>query len=174
MTYPQGGLTEHRQNLKDNNNVFAEDKQRAITNWANHCWSYVKQHGKLTKKQATPILQHMAEMVWEAQNGQPLFQFDAPSSGLPMSWNRPQDGELNYIRYEIGHIHPQLEGGESNPENLTFQSARCNQHIQSSLDIDEVMEYFDNISPVQVRMNKLNELHHSDEWIELKALVTNK
>ena len=168
MSFPTGGLTEHRKNISDNKDAFVQDKDRAIANWIKHCWTYVRSHGSLSKRESTPILEEMAELVWNAQMGMPLFQFNASSTGLPMSWNRPQDGELNYIRYEIGHIHPQLEGGESNPENLTFQSARCNQHIQSSLDIDEVMTYFDNVSEVKSRMNHLNDLYHSEIWTSLK------
>ena len=171
MPFPTGGLTEHRQNIADNTECFTQDKERAIANWSEHCWKYVKENTTdLTKKNAIVILKEMAELVWEAQGGVPLFQFEAPT-GLPMSWNRPQDGELNYIRYEIGHVHPQLEGGVSNPENLTFQSARCNQHIQSSLDIDEVLVYFTSVDVVNERMANLAELHNSEHWAALKGML---
>jgi hypothetical protein len=170
MSYPTtGGLTAHRANLSANPICFSQDKERAITNWMKHCWAFVKIHSPLKKSQADSILREMAELVFDAQGGQPLFQFNMGSTGLPTAWNRPQDGDKDYIRYEVGHIHPQLEGGESNPENLTFQSARCNQHIQSSLDIDEVLEYFQDNEVVLQRMNSLRELHHSTHWNYLKS-----
>jgi len=171
MTFPKGGLTEHRQNIAANPDAFIQDKERSIANWMNHCWKYVRVNSTIKKSQASPIMREMAELVWDAQNGMPLFQFSVKSTGLPMSWNRPQDGELDYIRYEIGHVHPQLEGGLSNPENLTFQSARCNQHIQSSLDIDEVMIYFSNIDEVKDRMDNLKALHESDHWQMLRGML---
>jgi len=170
MSYPsEGGLTAHRINLNSNPNCFTQDKDRAINNWMKHCWKYVKIHSNIKKSEADVILREMAELVFQAQDDKPLFQFDMKSTGLPTSWNRPQDGDKDYIRYEVGHIHPQLEGGESNPENLTFQSARCNQHIQSSLDIDEVMEYFQDNEVVIQRMNSIKELHNSSHWNYLKS-----
>ena len=164
MPFPvDGGLYKHRQMLAANNSCFLQDKDRAIKNWISHSWSYTKDKVLGNKRHYHNLLEDMAEMVWEAQDGKPLFQFES-SSGLPMSWNRPQNGEEDYIRYEIGHINPKLSGGNSHPNNLTFQSARCNQHIQSSLGLDEVTLYFASIPEVTDRINRVFQLHSSIAW----------
>ncbi len=164
MSYPiDGGLNLHRLNLKNNPECFFVDKTRAKNNWCKEVWNFYKKQVSIKKRDAIILIEELSDLVWEAQGGKPLFQFDS-HKGLPMSWNRPQDGELNYIRYEIGHMTPRLSGGTSHPNNLTFQSSRCNQHIQSSLDIDEVLVYFKQITEVNERYNNLIELHNSNEW----------
>ena len=166
MSYPVvGALNAHRQMLSDNSLWNVVDKSRTVDKWIEEAWKYVRTKTSLSKKNARPILHKMALMVWNAQDGLPLFHFMS-SKNLPMSWNRPQDGELNYVRYEIGHMSPRLSGGDSHPNNLSFQSARCNQHIQSSLDMDEVLTYFEAIPEVLHRVSNLEVLHQSNEWID--------
>ena len=167
MSYPaNGGLDGHRRSLADNPDSFSSDRDRTCQNWCNEAWKYVRVSSSLRRGETIPILRQMADMVWDAQGGRPLFQFMG-NRDLPMSWNRPQDGERNYIRYEIGHLCPRLAGGDSHPNNLSFQSSRCNQHIQSSLNIGEVMVYFENVIEVQDRLNTLRSLHDSLEWNDL-------
>ena len=161
MPFPIGGLNQHRIDLSLNPSCFTQDKTRAIDNW-------VKESIKSYPKKAKTILKDMALMVWEAQGGVPLFQFSGKNN-LPMSWNRPQDGETNYIRYEIGHMISKNYGGTSEVENLCYQSARCNQHIQSSLLLEEVIDaYFSNNQEVLDRVDSLKTLHQSYKWFEKK------
>ena len=166
MSYPkEGGLNAHRQLLTENENWNLTDQDCTVDKWIGEAWSYIREVSTISKKLATPILRKMALMVWNAQAGLPLFHFES-KKGLPMSWNRPQDGGLNYIRYEIGHMTPSLSGGISHPNNLSFQSARCNQHIQSSLDMDEVLSYFESVPEVLKRIENIKKLHQSSEWID--------
>ena len=164
---------EHRQNLANNPNCYTQDKKRAISKWCEHCWEYVRENTKFDivkykKRHAMPTIKEMGELVWEAQSGVPLFHFVA-SDGLPMSWNIPRQGKLDYIRYETGHIEPQACGGMSNPENLTFQSGRGNQHIQSSLPLNLVLSaYFSDNDEVLNRVDNVMKLHKSDRWNELR------
>jgi len=175
MPFPTGGLQKHRENLAQNDLRFSQDKDRAIENWVKEALKEVNTTNN-NRNQAKIILNYLANMVWEAQGGVPLFQFDS-NSNLPMSWNRPQDGEKNYIRYEIGHMISRNCGGGSNVENLCFQSARCNQHIQTSLSLNEVVEaYFSHNQIVLDRINALTALYQSETWqakkIDLDALLT--
>ena len=170
MPYPPKGLNEHRTMLGANPSRFTEDKERAIQNWVKHAWESARRVTSLSKKQSVPILKDMALLVWEAQGGVPFFNFGEVER--PVCWNRPQDGMKNYIRYEIGHLNPRSNGGGSEPENLCFQSARCNQHIQSSLPIDEVMGfYFETNEEVAGRLESLKRLHSSQRWVDLRILV---
>ena len=46
------------------------------------------------------------------------------------------------VENKLYKIHISLnQCGSNNPENLLFQSARCNQHIQTSMNYFETTEY---------------------------------
>ena len=49
------------------------------------------------------------------------------------------DWDKNYIRYQWGHLRSRNQNELAHEiTNLCLQSARCNQHIQTSMDISEV------------------------------------
>ncbi len=157
-------LRNHRESIKSNANSFFEDKARAFDNMTKHIWDWVKiVNPNVKKNKIKNILLEIASMIFEAQGEKPLFQFGEEIT----AWNRPADWSYNYIRYEIGHKTPMNAGGTSHPENLCFMSARCNQHIQSSLEMHNVIDwYFSNNTEVQNRINNLEELYKSDIWKE--------
>jgi hypothetical protein len=72
-------------------------------------------------------------------------------------------------------MNPINNGGESNPENLCYMSARCNQHIQSSLPMDEVLAIYFNSNSIAKKVvdkyNNLLKLHQSEKWLELKKQI---
>ena len=69
--------------------------------------------------------------------------FHVEGTELPLCWNAPKNWDLNYVKYEWGHLHSR----DQNPvaahrlENLALYSARCNQHIQTSMNTEELMTY---------------------------------
>ncbi len=78
----------------------------------------------------------------ETQNRKPFFWIRAK---LPFCWNHVKDWNLDFIKYEWGHINPRNSAALANQdiiENLCLMSARCNNHIQSSLPMDEVRKLF--------------------------------
>lgn len=76
-------------------------------------------------------------MVLATQEGKPFFHVEA---ALPFCWNAPKDWDKSYIRYEWGHLRSVNQNADADTlENLCLQSARCNQHVQTSMDIDEVV-----------------------------------
>ena len=175
MPYPPGGLLEHRARLAANPSAFTKGKESAIERWVDHAWKgarAVRQKAGLPamrRKQAAPLLREMAVMVWEAQGGEPLFHFGNYGD---VCWNVPQRGLKNYITYEIGHMEPTSNGGSSEPENLCFQSGRCNQHIQSSLPIEQVVSYyFQTNKEVLERLERLKRLHTSERWLSIRKQV---
>jgi len=164
-------LHSHRNAIKDNSIAFSEDKERALENMTKHIWNWVKIVSPDAKKnQIKNYLLELAIMIFEAQGQKPLFQFGEEIT----AWNRPGDWNYNYIRYEIGHKTPINAGGTSHPENLCFMSARCNQHIQSSLEMHNVLDwYFSNNTEVQDRVNSLEELYKSEEWKNIIVQILN-
>lgn len=163
-------LVEHRKRLNANPKAFEEHYPKARENYA-----------KIVKGYSKKVRLQMADLVWEAQGRKPLFYHESITTGLPLVWNAPKivnsrEGkhhtwnDCDFFHYEIGHLVPKNSGGNDDPENLCFMSGRCNQHIQSSLPLDEVMDnYFRSNDEIKDRLSALTNLHETDEWKQLKA-----
>jgi hypothetical protein len=108
-----------------------------------------------------PLLKNLAELVFQNQDCKPIYEYE---DTLPRSWNSPmKDGwQVNYIKWEIGHLISLNQHGLNNPENLSFQSARCNQYIQTSMNYYETTEY-NCKDEVKQRIDKLFIFHKSKE-----------
>jgi hypothetical protein len=107
----------------------------------------------------------LGNLVFENQNNKSIYEY---LDTLPRAWNSPMNGKwkINYIKWEIGHLISLNQSGENNPENLSFQSARCNQHIQSGLNYYETTEY-NCKEEVKNIIDNLFILHKSKEWIDI-------
>tara|TARA_R110000803_G_scaffold38970_3_gene84081 strand:+ start:176 stop:1018 length:843 start_codon:yes stop_codon:yes gene_type:complete len=130
-------LSEHREILK-NSRDFTTDLTRCKKTLINHlrCCGYYN----LPEK----ILNRFVDLIFTAQQEKPFF-FHENKEGTPAMWNSPRDWDKKHYRYEWGHLRSRNQNGfeADKVENLALLSARGNQHIQSSLDIDEVMEIFE-------------------------------
>ena len=157
-------LLHHRNNLLNNPNRYIQDKERAINQFAETSYKYYGACGK-NKKNIISLLRQLGELVFESQEFTPIYEY---LDTLPRAWNSPMNGgwKVNYIKWEIGHLISLNQGGLNNPENLSFQSARCNQHIQTSMNYFETTEY--NCKPeIKQRIDKLFILYKSKEWNEI-------
>jgi hypothetical protein len=154
-------LLQHRTNLLNNPNRYTQDKERAIKNFAETSYKFYGSCGK-NKKLLIRLLQNLGNLVFENQEHKPIYEYQ---DTLPRAWNSPMNGgwKINYIKWEIGHLISLNQGGLDNPENLSFQSARCNQHIQTSMNYYETTEY-NCKEEVKNRLNNLFDLHKSKEW----------
>jgi hypothetical protein len=157
-------LLEHREVLLSNPNRYTQDAERAIMQFAQSAYKNIGNQGS-NKKKLIPLYQKLGQLVIEAQGYKPLYDYE---SDLPRAWNSPMKGgwKLNYIKYEIGHLISVNNGGSFKPENLSFQSARCNQHVQTSMNYNETTEYA-YIEEVRNRVNNLFILHKSKEWLDI-------
>jgi len=156
-------LLQHRTNLLNNPNRYIEDKERAIIRFAETAYKSYGCCGK-NKKLLISLLKQLGKLVFENQE-KPIYEYE---DSLPRSWNSPmKDGwKINYIKWEIGHLVSLNQGGLNNPENLSFQSARCNQHIQTSLNYYETTEY-NCKEEVKNRIDNLFLLHKTKEWNDI-------
>jgi len=117
-------------------------------------------------------LERIIRLLFAAQEERPMFHVEGTQ--LPLCWNNPPDWDKSYIKYEWGHLLSRNQNGASsdNAENLALYSARCNQHIQTSMDIQELMIYggilADRISHVLTARRKL---FVSAEWKECLAML---
>ena len=160
----QNTLLQHRENLLNNQNRFIHDKERAIEQFAQTAYkNYDRCGGK--KRMVIQYLKELGKLVFENQDNTPIYEYH---DILPRSWNSPANGgwNLNYIKWEIGHLKSKNQGGTNEPENLSFQSARCNQHIQTSMNYFETTEY-NCKEEVKKRVDNLFSLHKSKEWIDI-------
>jgi hypothetical protein len=155
-------LLQHRKNLLNNPNRFIQDKERAIKRFAETSYKYYGLCGT-KKKLLIPLLQTLGNLVFENQTNKPIYEYQ---DELPRAWNSPGEWKINYIKWEIGHLISSNQGGLDNPENLSFQSSRCNRHIQTSMNYFETTEY-KYILEVKNRIDNLFILHKSKEWIDI-------
>lgn len=119
-------------------------------------------------KVARPFVAEVVELLFNAQGRRPLFHIEGE---LPYCWNAPGSWQRDYIRYEWGHLRSRNQNTDAEHiENLSLCSARCNQHIQTSMDIDEVRAWLDG-SQVARRIDEVlqqrTQLFQSPAWQEL-------
>lgn len=130
-------LRQHRQLLADNPLAFTDDLTRAKRTIIRHLRSYG--YTLLKASKPPPVVAEYVDAIFKTQGCKPFFNID---SELPYCWNAPKHWDKNYIRYEWGHLKSKNQNNAaSDIENLCLQSARCNQHVQTSMDISEVSEW---------------------------------
>jgi hypothetical protein len=164
-------LTEHRLSIRKNMPKAYEfelkesGKERIIGTLSN----ILSKKYKVSKIKQNDLLSRYVDLIAETQDYAPIF--DIKSIKLPLCWNRPSDWEYNYIRYEWGHLYSKLQNQdlEHDLENLGLYSARCNQHIQSSMDIQEVIIYGGILAQrINSVLEKRAELFRKKEWKDLE------
>jgi hypothetical protein len=157
-------LLDHRNNLLNNPTRYIQDKERAIRQFAETSYKYYGSYGK-NKKLLIKLLEKLGNLVFENQEYKSIYEYQ---DELPRAWNSPMKGgwKINYIKWEIGHLISSNQGGLDNPENLSFQSTRCNGQIQTSMNYFETTEY-KYILEVKNRIDNLFILHKSKEWIDI-------
>lgn len=162
-------LLEHRTDLKNNSAVYEQDIERCYSSVVKH----LKDAGyiKITLNRASEDIKTFVDLIFEAQDRRPFLHIES-ESGLPFCWNSPYKNgwDINYIKYEWGHLHSRNQNGElaHNVQNLCLQSARCNQHIQSSMDIEELKAYGGKLEVIiDENLRKRKVLFSSNEWKDL-------
>lgn len=158
-------LLEHRKNIEENSDAYTKDinDDRLVGTLINHIRSnFNNVRFDIDKK---IILKKIIRLLFQTQDNRPFFHVEGTE--LPLCWNRPKDWDKNYIKYEWGHLLSKNQNSNENLilENLALHSARCNQHIQSSLNIQELMVYGGLISTrISNVLTKRRLLFESIEW----------
>ena len=165
-------LIEHRRALAANVDAYTfEFRDDNIERLTKTLMPRLRKAGyKATMRKSLDTLSKVIKLLFEAQDNRPFFHVEGTE--LPLCWNSPKDWDKNYIKYEWGHLRSQNQSPERayELENLGLYSARCNQHIQTSMHIEELMVYggilAQRISNVLTARRKLFE---SREWKRLVA-----
>ena len=134
-------LIDHRQIIEKSPHAYTKDIEddRLVGTLINHLKADYK--GVKFNKDKKLIVKEIIDLIFETQDRRPFFHVEGTE--LPLCWNRPADWNFDYIKYEWGHLLSRNQNPDnfSSIENLGLYSARCNQHIQSSLNIQELMVY---------------------------------
>ncbi len=160
-------LKEHRIKLSQCEDCFGKDIERVVDTFIKHMKScgYYGVPDKLRKE--------IVSLIWEAQGKKP-FYYSVSTDGLPLVWSRPADWpKHDYFRYEWGHLDSINQNGDSANylENFALMTARGNQHIQTSLNIDEVLEFLEGSqagNTAKKNITKRQKLFSSKAWKSLK------
>ena len=161
-------LIEHRRNLNNNPNAYTQDLigDRLTRTIINHIRDdFINIRFDRTKQK---VLKQIVNKLFEAQEHRPFFHIEGTE--LPLCWNRPRDWNCNYIKYEWGHLLSRNQNPEIKNiiENLGLYSARCNQHIQSSMNIQELMIYGGILAQrISIVLTNRRMLFESNEWKDL-------
>jgi hypothetical protein len=108
------------------------------------------------------------QLLWEAQEQRPMFHVEGTE--LPLCWNHPKDWDVDYIKYEWGHLHSKNQNLDhaDRLDNLALYSARCNQHIQTSMNVEELMTYGGILAQrISTVLTRRRILFVSSEWATL-------
>ncbi|MCP1195607.1 hypothetical protein NKW84_07015 [Acetobacter senegalensis] len=159
-------LKSHREQLQKNPRAYTIDLKR--------CYSSVKTHlrkcgASLSSRKKPKIQQNIityVDLIFLAQDKKPFFYIN---SELPLCWNVPHHGgwDLDYIKYEWGHLYSINQNREESHslENLCLQSGRCNQHIQSSLNVSELSVYGGKLrETIERNLDSRERLFKTEEW----------
>jgi hypothetical protein len=134
----QRRLSEHRGILAANKDAYTRDFPRL----AKTCLAHLKAMGykKLmpSNKAGMALVREYVFLIAKAQGFKPFFHVNGYGED-PYCWNSPYEWNIDHIRYQWGHLFPRSEGSTAHhPKNLCLQSARCNLHVQSALQMSEV------------------------------------
>ena len=159
-------LRAHREALAQNPAAYIADLPRVRETAVYH----LKKCGfvRATRARCASVVDQFLDAIFETQARLPFFYVDNP---LPYCWNAPKDWDKTYIRYEWGHLSSRNQNvGAHDVENICLQSARCYQHIQMSMDIDEVLAWLDGsriAERVRFVLERRRQLFESSDWRDL-------
>lgn len=164
-------LLEHRTKLKNNPSAYSRDISRCYETVVKH----LKDAGykRITYLRAKDLVEKYVNLIFEAQGNKPFFHIES-QEGLPFCWNSPSKGgwDIDHIKYEWGHLSSRNQNGNAAfcIRNLCLQSARCNQHIQSSMNVKELLAYDGKLRKIiESNLKQREELFKSARWLDLES-----
>ena len=165
-------LREHREALRSNEcDPYTADLKRCEGTLVKHLkkidiYKPLTLH-RISKSDFPDVVERIVSLIFKAPKFRPFLYI---KSDLPLCWNAVPHWDKNYIVYEWGHFNSVNQNGDEahSTENLALHCQRGNQHIQSSMDIDELLVYGGKIEEVIVTNKDAREkLFKSPEWLSV-------
>jgi len=165
-------LVQHREALARNQDAYTEDlkRDRLVKTLINHLRESFKTSGVRINSERRKLLKIVITLLFKAQDYKPMFHIE--NSSLPLCWNQPGDWKLDFIKYEWGHLLSINQNPKSinSIENMGLYSPRCNRHLQSSMDAEELKIYGGDLSMrTESVIIKRKALFNSQEWKKIKT-----
>jgi len=136
-------LIDHRKSLSSNPHAYDHEiRDENIERLVKSLVPHLKKAGlNVSPSKNFAELSQIIKLLFQVQDDRPFFHIEGTE--MPLCWNSPRDWDKDYIKYEWGHLRSrnQAEDKAHKLENLGLYSARCNQHIQTSMHIEELMIY---------------------------------
>jgi hypothetical protein len=135
-------LIEHRRALTQNQDAYTYEVENNSERLIRTLIPHIKGPAvSLSPRKHGAILARTIALLFETQDERPIFHVEGTE--LPLCWNRPLDWDKAYIKYEWGHLRSKNQNplDEVGIADMALYSARCNQHIQAGMNIEELMIY---------------------------------
>jgi 5-methylcytosine-specific restriction endonuclease McrA len=97
--------------------------------------SHLRKARVLHSERSLPNCSELVRQVLEKQRGTCFLA----GGDDRYCWNHPKDGNIGYLKLEWGHKVPLSQGGTSDLSNLVLMCARCNNHIQTSRTLRQLV-----------------------------------
>lgn len=170
-------LVDHRRALSANPKAYTYELQDVqIVRLVKTLVPRIKKAGYLvTPSKSFDLLAQTIRVLFRAQDNRPFFHVEGTE--LSHCWNSPRDWDKDYIKYEWGHLKSRNQAPERayDLENLGLYSARCNQHIQISMHIEELMVYGGILAQrISNVLTARRILFESEAWRELSKKLKGK
>ena len=168
-------LIDHRRALADNISAYTYELEDGnIERLVKSLIPHLKFYGyNITFGNSFSELSEIIRLLFEVQDERPFFHVEGTE--LPLCWNSPRDWDKNYIKYEWGHLRSRNQDRDNvnKLENLGLYSARCNQHIQTSMHIEELMVYGGILAQrISNVLTARRNLFESEKWRELITKIS--
>jgi hypothetical protein len=160
-------LREHREAIAVSSDAYSYEVDHKIDRLCRTLIPHLRAAGyhRLSTSRHHASLAQVVRMLFGAQDWRPMFHVEGTE--LPLCWNAPKDWDKKYIKYEWGHLTSRNQDGPHahRLDNLALYSARCNQHIQTSMNIQELMVYGGIIAQrISNVLTNRRRLFASEEW----------
>lgn len=97
--------------------------------------SHLKSAGVRLSERNTARCRQFTDMILKSQSGTCFLA----GGDDRYCWNHPKNSGLEYLKLEWGHKVPKSQGGVSELSNLVLLCARCNNHLQTSRTLRQLV-----------------------------------
>lgn len=126
------------------------------------------------KSECIILASKFINFIFQSQDSKPMYYFE--NKEFPVCWNRPKYWNLDYIKYEWGHLISRNTNDRDIDilENLSLQSGRCNNQIQSVLNTEDLLIYGGKLAErITKVLDNRKKLFNSKEWKDFKKEMEN-
>jgi hypothetical protein len=96
---------------------------------------HLSKHGVSARERTHAKAQELLRKILEEQQGTCFFA----GGDDRYCWNHPKDSDLAFLKLEWGHLVPRAQRTGQTPLKMVLLCARCNNHLQTSRTIEQLI-----------------------------------